>query len=81
MPLHCTCFPLFIFTTAYLIIPNLVSANFKITMEGIKKTRDEIKILGKEVRDLRSSLEFTENVLEKKVKKLEKLRKHGDRTT
>ena len=50
-------------------------------MEGIKKTRDEIKILGKEVRDLRSSLEFTENVLEKKVKKLEKLRKHGDRTT
>ena len=42
-------------------------------MEGIKKTRDEIKILGKEVRDLRSSLEFTENVLEKKVKKLEKL--------
>ena len=42
-------------------------------MEGIKKTRDEIKILGKEVCDLRSSLEFTENVLEKKVKKLEKL--------
>ena len=42
-------------------------------MEGIKKTRDEIKILEKEVRDLRSSLEFTENVLEKKVKKLEKL--------
>ena len=51
----------------------MVSANFKISMEGIKKTRDEIKILGKEVRDLRSSLEFTENVLEKKVKKLEKL--------
>ena len=52
-------------------IGNLISANFKITMEEIKKSQDEIKNLGKEICDLRSSLEFTENVLEEKVKKLE----------
>ena len=40
-------------------------------MEEIKKSQDEIKNLGKEICDLRSSLEFTENVLEEKVKKLE----------
>ena len=45
-----------------------LSANFKITMEEIKKSQDELKNLGKEICDLRSSLEFTENV---KVKKLE----------
>ena len=50
---------------------NLISANFKITMEEIKKSQDEIKNLGKEICDLRNSLEFTENVLEEKVKKLE----------
>ena len=50
---------------------NLISANFKITMEEIKKSQDEIKNLGKEICDLRSSLEFTEDVLEEKVKKLE----------
>ena len=52
-------------------IGNLISANFKITMEEIKKSQDEIKNLGKEICDLRSSLEFTDNVLEEKVKKLE----------
>ena len=52
-------------------IGNLISGNFKITMEEIKKSQDEIKNLGKEICDLRSSLEFTENVLEEKVKKLE----------
>ena len=52
-------------------IGNLISANFKITMEKIKNSEDEIKNLGKEIRDLRSSLGFTENVLEEKVKKLE----------
>ena len=40
-------------------------------MEEIKKLQDKIKNLGKEICDLRSSLEFTENVLEEKVKKLE----------
>ena len=49
----------------------MISANFKITVEEIKKSEDEIKNLGKEICDLRSSLEFTENVLEEKVKKLE----------
>ena len=56
-------------------IGNLISGNFKITMEEIKKSQDEIKNLGKEIGkeicELRSSLEFTENVLEEKVKKLE----------
>ena len=44
-------------------------------MEEIKKSQDEIKNLGKEIGkeicELRSSLEFTENMLEEKVKKLE----------
>ena len=46
-------------------IENLISANFKITMEKTKKSQDEIKNLGKEIYDLRSSLEFTENVLKR----------------
>ena len=40
-------------------------------MEEVKKSQDEIKNLGKEICDLRNSLECIENVLEK-VKKLEK---------
>ena len=52
-------------------IGNLISANFKIAMEGIKKSQSEIKNLGKEIYDLRTNLEFTENVLEEKVKKFE----------
>ena len=52
-------------------IRNLISANFKITMEEIKISEDEIKNLGKEICDLTSSLEFSGNVLKKKVKKLE----------
>ena len=46
--------------------------NFKITMEEVKKSQDEIKNLGKEICDLRTSLECTENMLQEKVKKLEK---------
>ena len=52
-------------------ISNLISTNFKITMDEIKKSQDEIKNLGKETCGLRSNLEFTENRLEEKVKKLE----------
>ena len=52
-------------------IGNLVSVNFKIIMEEIKESQDKIKNLGKEICDLRSSLEFTDNVLEEKVKKVE----------
>ena len=51
-------------------IGNLISANVKITMEEIKKSQEVIKNLGKEICDLRSSLEFTEHMLEEKVKKL-----------
>ena len=37
----------------------------------LKKSQDEIKNLGKEICELRSSLESTKNVLKEKVKKLE----------
>ena len=50
-------------------IGNLISAKFKITIEEIKKSKKEIKNMGKEIRDLRSLLKFPENVLEEKVKK------------
>ena len=52
-------------------IGNLISAKFKITIEEIKKSQNEIKNMGKEICDLRSRLKFPENVLEEKVKKLE----------
>ena len=45
-------------------IVNIISGNFEITMK-------EIKDLKAEVSDLKGSLEFTENVIEKKVQKLE----------
>ena len=45
-------------------IINIISGNFEITMK-------EIKDLKAEVRDLKDSLEFTGNVIEKKVEKLE----------
>ena len=40
-------------------------------MDEMKKTEDEMKKLGKEVAHLKQSLEFTENVLEEKVKQLD----------
>ena len=43
---------------------NFIRCNFEITMK-------EIKDLKAEVIDLKDSLEFTENVMEKKVEKLE----------
>ena len=39
-------------------------------MEIIKKSQDQIENLGKEICDLRSSLELIENVLEENVKNL-----------
>ena len=45
-------------------IVNIISDNFDITMK-------EIKALKAEVSYLKDSLEFTENVIEKKVEKLE----------
>ena len=44
-------------------IINIISGNFKITVK-------EIKALKAEVSDLKDSLEFTENLIEKKVEKL-----------
>ena len=52
-------------------IDNLISANLKITMDEINKTQDEMKKPGKEVADLKQSLELRENFLEEKVKKLD----------
>ena len=39
-------------------------------MDEMKKTHDRMKKLGKELTGLKTSLEFTENVVEEKVKKL-----------
>ena len=40
-------------------------------MDQMKKTHDRMKKLGNEVTGLKTSLEFTENVVEEKVKKLD----------
>ena len=40
-------------------ITNIISSNFKITMEEIKKSKEQIKELKKEVTDLKSSIEDT----------------------
>ena len=52
-------------------IASVISANLKITMYWLKKSQDEMKTLGQKVTDLNQSLEFTWNVLEEKVKKLD----------
>ena len=52
-------------------IVNIISGNFKITM-------NEIKNLKQEISELKSSLDFPENVLEKKVEKLEENMKNVD---
>ena len=41
-------------------ITNIISSNFKITMEEIKKLQEQIKELKKEVTDLKSSVEHTD---------------------
>ena len=41
-------------------ITNIISSNFKITMEEIKKSPEQIKELKKEVTDLKSSIEYTD---------------------
>ena len=45
-------------------ILNIISGNLEITMNKIKNLKHEIS-------ELKSSLDFTENVLEKKIEKLE----------
>ena len=40
-------------------VTNIISSNFKITMEEIKKSQEQIKELKKEVTDLKSSIENT----------------------
>ena len=52
-------------------IRNIISGNFKINM-------NEIKNLKQEISELKSSLDFTENILEKKVEKLEENMKDVD---
>ena len=41
-------------------ITNIISSNFKITMEEIKKSQEQIKELKKEVTDLKCSVEHTD---------------------
>ena len=41
-------------------IANIISSNFKIAMEEIKKSQEQIKELKKEVTDLKSSVEHTD---------------------
>ena len=52
-------------------ISNLINGNFEITMKEIRKSQDEIKDLRKEITEFKESLEFTENELHGKIKKLE----------
>ena len=52
-------------------ISNLINRNFEITMKEIKKSQDEIKDLRKEITEFKESLEFTENELHGKIKKLQ----------
>ena len=51
-------------------ITNIISSNFKITMEEIKKSQEQIKELKKEVTGLKCSVEHTDadlNVLSDRV--------------
>ena len=41
-------------------IANIISSNFKIAMEEIKKSQEQIKELKKEVTNLKSSIEHTD---------------------
>ena len=52
-------------------ILNIISSNFEIAM-------NEIKTLKREISELKSSLDFTEDVLKKKVEKLEENMKDVD---
>ena len=52
-------------------ISNLINGNFEITMKEIRKSQDEIKDLRKEITEFKESLEFIENELHGKIKKLE----------
>ena len=52
-------------------ISNLINGNFDITMKGIRKSQDKIKDLRKEITEFKQSLEFTENELHCKIKKLQ----------
>ena len=52
-------------------ISNLVNGNFEITMKEIRKSQAEIKDLRKEITEFKESLEFAENKLHGKIKKLE----------
>ena len=41
-------------------VTNIISSNFKITMEEVKKSQEQMKELKKEVTDLKSSIENTD---------------------
>ena len=59
------------FKSQELKILNIISGNFEITM-------NEMKNLKQEISELKSSLDFKEDVLKKKVEKLEESMKYVD---
>ena len=61
-------------------ISNLINGKFEITMKEIRKFQDEIKDLRKEIPEFKESLEFTENELHGKIKKLEEKHKSIKKT-
>ena len=52
-------------------INSLINGSFEVIMKKIRKSQDEIKYLIKEINEFKESLEFAENKLHGKTKKLE----------
>ena len=52
-------------------ISSLINGSFEVIMKKIRKSQDEIKYLIKEINEFKESLEFAENKLHGKTKKLE----------
>ena len=61
-------------------ISNLINENFEIKMREIRKSQDKTKDLRKEITEFKESLEFTENELHGKIKKLEEKHKSIKKT-
>ena len=61
-------------------ISNLINGNFEITMKEIRKYQDEIKDLRGKINEFKESLEFTENELHGKIKKLEEKYENSNKT-
>ena len=58
----------------------MINGIFETTMKEIGKSLDEIKDLRKEINEFKESLEFTENKLHDKMKKLEEKHENFNKT-